>query len=256
MQAELQYGNWVRKKNLLVLGIVTLATATLFLIPLGSLYQIIIAIVFTIVLITFLFPLYAYIMFSQKGGKLQEKVYTLLISNLGTNVQGKILDIGCGNGVLTVKLAQRYRDAQVVGIDYWGKDWEYSKNACEENARTQQVQTRVHFQKGNAAKLDFADGTFDSVTSNLTFHEVKSAADKRMVLQEALRVVKPGGSFAFVDYFYNAKYYGEKTGFKKFLHDMNLAQFEMKPLRDAIAIPMLLKHPKILGQVGIICGKK
>jgi len=256
MEAQLDYGNWIRKKNLLILGLCALGIGALIFIPLGFIYRLIVSILFVIIFISFLFPLYAYVMFSQKGGRLQEKFYNLIIQSLGKDVQGRILDIGSGNGVLAVKLAQGHSEIQVTGMDYWGKDWEYSKSVCEQNAKIAQVENRVHFQKGDAAKLDFADDTFDGATSNLTFHEVKSVADKRLVLGEALRVVKPGGTFAFIDYFYDEQYYGNKTELEKFLKGLNLSQFEHKRLRDVIAIPALLNHPKILGKVGIIYGKK
>lgn len=256
METQLNYGNWIRKKILFILGTFTLGAGILTLIPLGPIYHIVLAILFFIALVSFLFPLYAYVVFSQNGGRFQEKVYNLIIQSLGKDVNGRILDIGSGNGVLAVKLAQQHEKAEVTGMDYWGKDWEYSKNVCEKNAQAAKVESRVHFQKGDAAALDFDSETFDGATSNLTFHEVKSAANKRSVLQEALRVVKPGGVFAFVDYFYDAKYYGKNLEFEKYLKDMKLAQFEYKPLREMIGIPMLLNHPKILGKVGIIFGRK
>jgi SAM-dependent methyltransferase len=255
-EAQLEYGNWIRKKNLLILGLCALGTGTLIFIPLGSLYRLIVSILFVILLVSFLFPLYAYVMFSQKGGRLQEKFYTLIIQSLGNDVKGRILDIGSGNGVLAVKLAQQHHEVEVVGIDYWGKDWEYSKSVCENNAQAAQVENRVHFQKGDAAKLDFASETFDGAISNLTFHEVKSVPNKKSVIQEALRVIKLGGTFAFIDYFYDAKYYGDTLEFERFLKRLNLAHFEYKRLRDLITIPTLLNHPKILGKVGIIYGKK
>src|SRR5262245_19848957 len=141
-------------------------------------------------------------------------------------------------------------------MDYCRKYSEYSKSVCERNAQTSRVDNRVHFQKGDAARLDFANDTFDGATSNLTFHEVKSVADKKFVLREALRILKPGGSFAFIDYFYDEKYYGNRSELEKFLKGLNLAHIEHKLLRDMIAIPTLLNHPKILGKVGIIYGKK
>lgn len=58
----------------------------------------------------------------------------MLIQKLG-RVTGKVLDIGSGNGVLAVELAQQNSQAEVMGIDYWGKDWEYSKEVCENNAK-------------------------------------------------------------------------------------------------------------------------
>ena len=256
METQLDYGNWIRKKNLFILGLCALGTGALVFIPLGSMYRLIVSTLFLIVLVSFLFPLYAYVMFSQKGGRLQEKFYRLIIQSLGEHVKGRILDIGSGNGVLAVKLAQQHSKVEVVGIDDWGKDWEYSKSVCEKNAQVAQVENRVRFQKGDATKLDFASETFEGAISNLTFHEVKSVPDKKFVIQEALRVIKSGGTFAFIDYFYDAKYYGDPLKFAEFLQSLNLAHFEYRPLRGLIAIPTILNHPKILGKVGILYGKK
>lgn len=58
----------------------------------------------------------------------------LILQSLGAVPEGVILDIGSGNGVLAVKVAQQNRAAKVIGMDYWGKDWEYSKSVCDENA--------------------------------------------------------------------------------------------------------------------------
>ena len=256
METQLHYGNWIRKKILLILGMCTLGMGVLSLLPFGSLYQLVMAFLFAMTFISFLFPLYSYVMFSQHGGRIQDRVYTLIIQHLGLPITGRILDIGSGNGVLAVKLAQQHREAEVVGMDYWGKDWEYSKEVCDKNARIGGVENRVHFQKGDAAALEFASDTFDGAVSNLTFHEVCSVADKREVVREALRVVKGGGRFAFVDYFYTAKLYGTAAEFENSLRRLNLAHVEMKPLREMIELPLLLRHPKILGQVGIVYGRK
>jgi SAM-dependent methyltransferase len=170
MEPVLDYGNWIRKKNLIILGLCTLGAGLLIFLPLGPLYRSVAAVLFALLLLSFLFPLYAYGMFSQKGGRLQERVYDLIIQSLGPKVQGRILDMGSGNGVLAVQLAQRHSTAEVVGIDYWGRDWEYSKGVCEKNARAAKVEDRVHFQKGDAAALEFAADSFDGAVSNLTFH--------------------------------------------------------------------------------------
>ena len=88
------------------------------------------------------------------------------------NGKGRALDIGCGNGALTIKLAQKYPAAQIIGIDYWGRSWEYSKHACERNAEIAGVSERVTFQKASAASLPFDDGYFDAAVSNFVFHMV------------------------------------------------------------------------------------
>lgn len=253
---QLDYGNWVRKKILVVLGLCTLVMGALIFIPLGVAYKVVTTILFVVLFVSFLFPLYAYSMFSQSGGKLQEKIYNIVIHYLGKGLKGSFIDIGTGNGVLAVTLARSHENIEVTGVDDWGADWEYSKNVCEKNAQIVKVESRVHFQKGDAALLDFADSTFDGAISNLTFHEVKSVPDKRLVLQEALRVVKSGGSFSFVDYFFEEKYYGTASEFEQFLEGLNLAHFERRHLQDVISLPAMLRHPKILGRVGIIFGKK
>ncbi len=83
MEPSFAYGNWVRKKRLVILGVCTLGAGALIRVPLGLLYRLVMAVLFVITGISFLLPLYAYVMFSQKGGKVQEKVYNLIIQCLG-----------------------------------------------------------------------------------------------------------------------------------------------------------------------------
>ena len=66
-----------------------------------------------------------------------------------------------------------------------------------------------HFQKGDAAKLDFPDETFDAVVSNFVFHEVRTAKDKRDVVRESLRVLKKGGAFSLQDMLAQKALYGD-----------------------------------------------
>lgn len=256
METQLDYGNWIRKKNLLILALVVVGTGALTLLPLGTAYQLVMVVVFTITGISLAFPLYAYVMFSHNGGKFQEKVYDLIVAYARVKSQSLVLDIGSGNGVLAVMYAQQYRQADVLGMDYWGPDWEYSQGVCEKNARLAGVEGRVHFQKGDAAALMFPTNTFDAAISNLTFHEVRAVTDKKQVLGEALRVVKPGGVFAFVDYFYDEQYYGSASTLEEYLTHLQLASFVCKPIGAMLEIPLLLRHPKALGRVGIIYGRK
>jgi hypothetical protein len=48
--------------------------------------------------------------------------------------------------------------------------------------------------------------------------------------------VKPDGAFAFIDYFYNAKYFGSKADFESLLRELNLAHFDYKSLQSLIHI--------------------
>ena len=105
---------------------------------------------------------------------------------------GKGLDVGCGSGALTIAAAKRNPDAQIIGIDRWGKEYaSFSKALCESNAKAENA-ANVQFQPGNALKLDFPDESFDAVMSNYVYHNIPSN-DRQAILLETLRVLKKGG---------------------------------------------------------------
>lgn len=256
MSENLINGSWIRTKKLFFLGLFPLGIGIIIVLSVTYPYRLPLIFIFILLLVNFLLPLYAYIMFSQRGGRIQEKVYDLVITSLGEDLRSKYLDIGTGNGVLAVKLAQKHSEIEVTAIDYWGGDWEYSKSLCERNAQIGGVISRVNFQKGNPAALDFSTGTFNGAVSNLTFHEVKSVPDKREVVREALRIVKPGGLFSFVDYFYEAKYYGNSPEFEQYLKNQGVTQVILEPLSERISLNLLLRHLRMLGKIGILYGRK
>ena len=131
---------------------------------------------------------------------------------------GKILDVGCGSGALTIACAKRNPKAKVIGIDRWGKDYaSYSRQLCERNARAEKV-NNTSFRQGNAVKLDFEDETFDAVTSNYVYHN-SMTKDRQTILLETLRVLKKGGVFAIHDSFSKSKY-GDMQAFVKKLKAM------------------------------------
>lgn len=155
-----------------------------------------------------------------------------------------------------IKLAKKHPNAQVMGIDYWGKRWEYSKSMCERNAEAEGVSEQAKFQKASAVALPFDDGYFDAAISNFVFHEVSDAKDKREVIREALRVVKKGGKFSFQDEFLVKQFYGETDDLVKTIKSWGIAKVEFVKTRDAEFIPQALKLPFILGSIGIIKGEK
>jgi len=122
------YGNWVATKFIYIPG----ATG-LFFLGLAIIFPFLI-VVAALFLFVALYFAYARYLFSPQGADLQEKIRGLVLSSLDWDGEGQILDIGCGSAALTIALAQKYQGARIVGIDYWGKQWEYSKKLCEKNA--------------------------------------------------------------------------------------------------------------------------
>ena len=138
---------------------------------------------------------------------------------------GKCLDVGCGSGALTIACAKRNPNASFVGIDRWGKEYaSFNKPLCENNAKAENV-NNVSFRQGDATKLDFADGTFDAVTSNYVYHNIPSK-DRQAILLETLRTLKKGGTFALHDIFSKSKY-GDMQAFVKKLKDMGYEKVDL-----------------------------
>ncbi len=90
----------------------------------------------------------------------------------------RILDLGCGDGQLTQRIAAA--GASVVGID--------ASAQMVEAARARGVKA----DKGPAEKLPYPDHTFDAVFSNAVLHWVRGQDE---MLTQVRRVLRPGGRF-------------------------------------------------------------
>jgi SAM-dependent methyltransferase len=199
---------------------------------------------------------YARRKFSSKGGDIQVKILKLLLSNFDWSGKGQALDIGCGNGPLTIELAKKFPKSHVTGVDYWGGNWEYSRSVCETNSRIEGVADRVDFRKASALKLPFEDESFDAEVSNLVFHEVKDAKDKRDIIKEAFRILKKGGSFAFQDLFLIKSMYGEVNDLLKLIRSWGIKNVEFLDTSHSSFIPRPLRIFFMLGTIGILYGRK
>jgi ubiquinone/menaquinone biosynthesis C-methylase UbiE/glycosyltransferase involved in cell wall biosynthesis len=96
----------------------------------------------------------------------------------------KVLEIGCGNGDLSIEVARNGFD--VVGIDMSEAD---IKQAGEK-ARYQNLDSQAKFSVMDPANLDFPDNSLDSV---LITKVLGHAGNWRVSLEEAIRVVRNGG---------------------------------------------------------------
>ena len=166
------------------------------------------------------------------------------------------MDIGTGSGGVAIKLAKKYPNARIIGIDYWGKGWDYSKELCERNASAEGVRDRIHFQKASAADLPFEDEEFEGVVSNFVFHEVRGVKNKRELIFEALRTLKKGGVFSFQDPFLTKYFYGRIEEFVEKLKEFGIKEVYFTRLSDSMRIPRLLRFGLFLGSIGTIYGRK
>ena len=255
-QNEIDYKNWVPKKMIHAFLIVETILLIISFIPIHIVFSTIFWILSAIVLFFGVLCINAYIQFGKNDNELQRKVHDVMLNNLQWNGQGQALDIGTGNGGVVINLARKYSDSKVIGIDFWGKGWDYSKEDCEENAKLAGVTERVKFQNASAAKLPFEDETFDAIVSNFVFHEVREIKNKRELIFEALRVLKKGGTFSFQDYFVSKMYYGDTDDLIEEIIKHGIKEVHLKELKKSIHIPILLRFSLFLGNTVTLYGIK
>jgi ubiquinone/menaquinone biosynthesis C-methylase UbiE len=256
-----EYGNWVSKRLIAMsaaAAAVLCAADAAFWLFIGGLLalKIAAAVAAAFFIVCAAYFAYARRLFSPAGEDIQRKVLDVLISHIHWNGKGKALDIGCGSGALAVRIAKRYPRAAVTGLDYWGAQWSYGKAQCETNAALEGVNGRTEFIRGSASKLPFADGSFDLVVSNLTFHEVKDSKNKLDVVREALRVVKPDGKFVFQDLFMLKSVYGTPDALVAAVKAAGAREAHFEITSTAPFIPRALKLPFMLGAAGVLRGVK
>ncbi|MCR4814492.1 MAG: class I SAM-dependent methyltransferase [Lachnospiraceae bacterium] len=169
-------------------------------------------------------------------------------------VGGCGLDVGCGSGALTIACARRNPDAKMIGIDRWGAEYaSFSKQLCEENSLAEDV-LNTEFRNGDATCLDFEDETFDAVTSNYVYHNI-TGADKQKLLEETLRVLKKGGTFAIHDIMSKGRY-GDMEAFAEKLRGEGYEEVRLIPTDDGMFMTKKEATWMMLRGSCLLVGKK
>lgn len=98
-----------------------------------------------------------------------------------------VLDLGCGTGLFTKQLKKRYPNAMVVGVDFAPAMLREAKAHQSWRAHPEWIRADMH-------TLPFANGLFDLVFSNQTFHW---SSDYPALIREVNRIMNPGGCLMF-----------------------------------------------------------
>lgn len=118
-----------------------------------------------------------------------EKVAGFLMPYLKPGMS--LLDCGCGPGSTTIGFARLLAPGKVAGIDIGAGQIERARA----NASKAKV-ANVSFKIGSAYDLPYPDGSFDAAFAHTVLQHLK---EPERVLQEILRVLKPGGVFGVRD---------------------------------------------------------
>jgi SAM-dependent methyltransferase len=114
-----------------------------------------------------------------------------LVAQVAAGAPAAVLELGCGTGSLTVRLAQALPAASIVGLD---PDADALTRALAKDPAC-----RIDWREGSAVAAPLADSSFDRVVASLVLHHL-SMAEKRAALAEAHRVLRPGGRLHVADW--------------------------------------------------------
>jgi SAM-dependent methyltransferase len=95
-----------------------------------------------------------------------------------------VLDVGCGTGEITARLASLFPGARLVGVDLEATHLDRARERCAA------LGDRVRFQTDDALALSFTSNAFDLVVCR---HVIQAIPDAPRALAEMARVARPGG---------------------------------------------------------------
>ncbi|KAK7222123.1 hypothetical protein V2G26_010126 [Clonostachys chloroleuca] len=163
--------------------------------------------IFGLCLSSFAAPVYLY---ASLKGKFQ--VWDDVLATIPDEVfHGPALDVGCGRGLVLLKVAERKQKlargasdgciCPAYGIDIFSKADQTGNSplATYQNAAAMGVSANTVLHRASfTEQLPFADGVFSLITSNLAIHNVNREG-QTVAIKEMARVCKPGGRIVMID---------------------------------------------------------
>ncbi|MGV0050158.1 class I SAM-dependent methyltransferase [Mycobacterium colombiense] len=147
--------------------------------------------------------------FSRRG---KFEVWARLLTGIGLRGDEHVLDLGCGRGAVLLAAAKLVPRGKAVGVDIWRPDQTgNSMRATLANADAEGVADRVELHTRDMTDLQFPDASFDLVVSNLAIHNLPGNPARLAAIDEAVRVLRPGGRLVIADLGFT-KLYARRLG--------------------------------------------
>ncbi|OHV01900.1 class I SAM-dependent methyltransferase [Mycobacterium talmoniae] len=135
--------------------------------------------------------------FSRRG---KFEVWARLLTELRLRGDERVLDLGCGRGAVLLAAAKLVPRGCAVGVDIWRPDQTgNSRQATVANAEAEGVADRIELHTRDMADLQFPDASFDLIVSSLAIHNLPGNHARRAAIDEAVRVLRPGGRVVIAD---------------------------------------------------------
>lgn len=100
---------------------------------------------------------------------------------------GRLLDVACGTGDLSIDAARRHSGIKITGIDFVYEMLDVGKKKIEQKS----LDRRITLAQSDAMDLPFRDNSFDIAA---VAFGVRNMPNREKALKEMLRVVVPGGT--------------------------------------------------------------
>src|SRR5699024_7150603 len=115
-----------------------------------------------------------YFFFQAEDGIRDRNVTGVQTCALPMMLKEKVLEVGCGRGLVLNAAAQRLTTGKAVGIDLWNERDQSGNHpdATRKNAAIEGVAEKVEIITGDARHIPFANNTFDVVVSSLAIHNI------------------------------------------------------------------------------------
>lgn len=148
----------------------------------------------------------AFMIWSSRVGKIALR--DRLLDQIQFKGDERVLDVGCGRGLMLIGAAKRLKTGKATGIDVWNPaDLSgNSADAAKQNAKIEGVSDRVRIETGDARKLVYPDKHYDVVMSSLAIHNIPDEDGRNQAIGEMWRVLKPGGRLLIYDIFHTGDY--------------------------------------------------
>jgi len=119
------------------------------------------------------------------------ELYALMARQVPDWSGADVLELGCGRGGGSAWLASHCPIASMTAVDFSASSIRY----CRRQFRHE----KLKFHQADATRLTFPDASFDHIISIELSHCIP---EKSRLLDESLRVLRPGGSLLLADFFY------------------------------------------------------